>query len=84
MSARFTANFTVLLLGAGLLVTLFAFPRTTADWVGVGAGAGAIVLALYSFAQRSQGVYQRIADVLICAVGAWAIVAARWTPWKPA
>ena len=55
MSARFTANFTVLLLGAGLLVALFAFSRTTVDWVGVGAGAAAIVLALYSFAQRSPG-----------------------------
>jgi hypothetical protein len=77
MSARFTTNFTVLLLGAGLVVALFAFSRTTVDWVGLGAGAASIVLALYSFAQRHQGIYQRIADVAICAIGAWAIVAAR-------
>jgi hypothetical protein len=77
MSARFAANFVVLLIGAGLVVTTFAFSATTVDWVAVGVGAAAIVLALYSFAQRHQGVYQRIADVVICAVGAWAIVAAR-------
>jgi hypothetical protein len=77
MSARFTVNFAVLLVGAGLIVTLFAFSVATADWVGTGAGAAAIVLALYSFAQPHQGAYQRAADVVICAVGAWAIVAAR-------
>jgi hypothetical protein len=77
MSARFVANFVALLIGAGLVVTVFAFPYTTVDAVATGVGAAAIVLALYSFAQRDQGVYQRIADVVICAVGAWAIVAAR-------
>jgi hypothetical protein len=34
-------------------------------------------MALYSFAATDQGVYQRIADVVICALGVWAIVAAR-------
>ena len=77
MSARFTANFVVLLLGAGLVVTAFAFSLSTTDWVGLGAGAGAILLALYSFAQPHQGVYQRVADVAICLVGAWAIASAR-------
>jgi hypothetical protein len=78
MSARFTANFAVLLLGAGLIVTTFAFsPAGTASWVCVGVGGTSILVALYSFAMRHQGVYQRIADVLICLLGAWAIVAAR-------
>jgi hypothetical protein len=76
MSARFIANFLVLLLGAGLVVTTFAFSTTTADWVGVGAGSAATLVALVSFALPQQGAYQRIADVVICAVGAWAIVAA--------
>lgn len=77
MSARFTANFSVLVLGAGLLIILYAFTRATSDWVAVGVGATAIVMALYSFAAADQGVYQRVADVFICALGAWAIVAAR-------
>lgn len=77
MSARFAVNFTVLLLGAGLLVILFSLGRPAADWVAVGAGAGALVMALYSFACTDQGVYQRVADVAIAALGAWAIVAAR-------
>jgi hypothetical protein len=77
MSARFTANFLVLLLGAGLVVATFAFSATTSDWVGVGAGGASALVALYSFALPHQGAYQRIADVVICVVGAWAIVAAR-------
>lgn len=77
MSARFATNFTVLLMGTALLIFLFAFGRGTADWLALGVGAGAIVMALYSFAMPEQGIYQRIADVLIAAVGAWAIVAAR-------
>jgi hypothetical protein len=77
MSARFAANFSVLLLGAAILVLLFAFGRPLTDWVALGAGAGAIVMALYSFAMPAQGIYQRIADPLIATVGTWAIVAAR-------
>lgn len=67
----------VLLLGAGLVVTTFAFSATTVDWVAVGVGGVAAVVALYSFALAHQGAYQRVADVVICVVGAWAIVAAR-------
>ena len=77
MSARFTANFLVLLLGAGLVVATFAFSPATADWVGLGVGGAAALIALYSFALPRQGAYQRSADVVICAVGVWAIVAAR-------
>ena len=77
MSARFYTNFLVLMLGAALLVVLFAMGRTTADWVAVGAGSCAVVLALYSFACSEQGVYQRLADVAIATLGGWAIVAAR-------
>jgi hypothetical protein len=77
MSARFAVNFLVLLVGAGVLVVVFAFPGQTAGWTTVGAGATAIVAALSNFALAHQGVYQRLADVLICAVGAYAIVAAR-------
>jgi hypothetical protein len=77
MSARFTANFVVLLLGAGLVVTVFAFSATTVDAVALGVGAVATLAALYSFALPHQGAYQRVADVVICAVGAWTIVAAR-------
>jgi hypothetical protein len=77
MSVRFTANFTVLLAGAGLVVCAFAFSLRTLDWLAVGVGAAAIGVALTSFAVRHQGVYQRVADVVICAVGAWAIVAGR-------
>ena len=77
MSARFVANFVVLLVGAALLVFLYAFGNPLAQWVAVGAGSAAIVMGMYSFASAEQGVYQRIADVVICALGAWAIVAAR-------
>jgi hypothetical protein len=77
MSARFATNYLVLLLGAALLILLFALGRPVADWVAVGAGATAIVLALYSFAMPAQGVAQRLADPAIAAVGTWAIVAAR-------
>ena len=77
MSARFVANFVVLLLGAALLVFLYAFGNPLAQWVAVGVGCVAILMALYSFASVRQGVYQRIADVFICALGVWAIVAAR-------
>jgi len=77
MSARFATNFTVLLLGAATLVLLFALGRPLTDWVALGAGAAAIVMALYSFAMPAQGIFQRIADPLIVLVGVWAIVAAR-------
>ena len=77
MSIRFTVNFVVLLVGAGLVVCAFAFSTPTLHWIAVGAGAAAIVMGLTSFAARHQGAYQRVADVLICLVGAWAIVAAR-------
>ncbi len=77
MSARFATNFVVLLLGAAVLVLLFAFGRPVTGWVAVGGGATAIVMALYSFAMPAQGVYQRVADPVIVAVGTWAIVAAR-------
>jgi hypothetical protein len=77
MSARFVINFAVLLLGAGLAVVCFAFSNETAEWVSVGAGGTAIVLAMVNFALAHQGVYQRVADVLIAGVGAWAIVGAR-------
>ena len=77
MSARFVANFIVLLLGAGLVVVVFAFSTDTAHWIALGIGATTVVMALYSFASADQGAYQRVADVVICALGAWAIVAAR-------
>ena len=77
MSARFATNFAVLLLGGAVLVLLFAFGRSPTDWVALGAGATAIVMALYSFAMPAQGVYQRVADAVIATVGTWAIVAAR-------
>jgi hypothetical protein len=77
MFARFTANFLVLLLGAGLVVVTFAYPAPTFDGISLGVGAAVIVIALFNFALPDQGVYQRIADVGICAVGAWAIVAAQ-------
>jgi hypothetical protein len=77
MSARFTTNFVVLLVGAGLVTVIFAFSGETAGWVSVGAGATAAVAALSNFALAHQGVYQRVADVVICGIGVWAIVAAR-------
>jgi len=77
MSARFATNFSVLLLGAAVLILLFAFGRPLADWISLGAGAAAIVMALFSFAMPAQGVYQRVADPMIVTVGTWAIVAAR-------
>ena len=77
MSARFMANFVVLLVGAGVVVTGFAFSTATLDWTAVGAGAIVIVAALANFALRHQGVYQRTADVAIGLIGAWLIVAAR-------
>jgi hypothetical protein len=77
MSARFATNFVVLLLGSALLILLFSLGRPVADWVALGAGAGAIVMALFSFAMPAQGVAQRLADPAIATVGAWAIVAAR-------
>jgi hypothetical protein len=77
MSARFATNFAVLLLGAAILVLLFAFGRSLTGWVALGAGAAAIAMALYSFAMPEQGVYQRVADPVIVVVGTWAIVAAR-------
>lgn len=77
VNARFTCNFVVMTVGAGLLVCLFAFPVTTAGWIAVGVGAVAVVMALYGFASTDQGALQRVAEVLICLLGVWAIVAAR-------
>ena len=76
MSARFVANFVTLIVGAGLAVALFAFSFQTAHWIALGVGAVAVLMALYSFATARQGVYQRIADVAICGLGVWAVVAA--------
>ena len=76
MLARFTANFVILITGSGLLVALFAFSFGPAHWIVLGVGVMAVVMALMSFAAADQGVYQRIADVVICALGAWGVVAA--------
>ena len=76
MSARFIANLVILIIGAGLLVALFAFSFAPAHWIALGVGAVAILMALYSFASAHQGIYQRIADVAICGLGVWAAVAA--------
>jgi hypothetical protein len=77
MSARFVTNFVGLLAGSALVTVIFAFPGDTAGWVSVGAGGVVIVIALVNFALAHQGVYQRWADAIMVAVGAWAIVAAR-------
>lgn len=77
MSARFSTNFVVLLLAAGLLILLFALGRPVADWISLGSGAATIVLALYSFTLPTQGIPQRLLDVALATVGTWAIVAAR-------
>ena len=77
MSARFVTNFLSLLIGAAILIAVYAFARDVSDWVAVGGGAAAILLAAYSFASVDQGIYQRIADLFIALVGTWAIVAAR-------
>lgn len=77
MSARFTTNFVALLAGAGLVTVVFALSIETAGWVSVGAGAVAIVAALWNCALPHQGIYQRCADAVMCVVGAWAIVSAR-------
>jgi hypothetical protein len=77
LSARFVVNYVILLLGAAVLVFLYAFGRPVVSWVALGAGAAAIVCALVSFASVQQGVFQRIADLFIALVGTWSIVAAR-------
>lgn len=77
MSARFTTNFLILLLGAGLAMVTFAFSHVTAGWVALGVGSAGILVAAHNFALPHQGAYQRTADVVIAAVSAWAIVAAQ-------
>jgi hypothetical protein len=77
MSVRFSVNFSVLILGAALAVFAVGLPVSAAGWIGVGVGATSIVLALGSFAAADQGAAQRIADLAIVTLGAWAIVAAR-------
>ena len=76
MSARFTTNFLILLLGAALVIVTFAFSHTTAGWVALGVGSAGVLLAAHNFALPHQGAHQRAADVVIAAVSAWAIVAA--------
>lgn len=77
MSARFVTNFAGLLAGCALVTVIFAFPGETAGWLSVGAGSLAVVVALVNLALAHQGAYQRCADAIMAAVGAWAIVAAR-------
>ena len=76
MSARFTTNFLILLLGAALAIVTFAFSHATAGWVALGVGAVGVLLGAQNFALAHQGAYQRAADVVIAVVSAWAIVAA--------
>ncbi len=77
MSARFTTNLVILLLGAALVAVTFAFAHGTAGWVALGVGSAAILAAAHNFALPDQGAYQRTADVAIAALGAWTIVAAQ-------
>jgi hypothetical protein len=76
MSARFAVNFVALIVGAGLALVLFAFSFQTAHWIAIGVGGAAVVMALVSFASANQGVFQRLADVVLFGLGAWAVVAA--------
>lgn len=77
MSARFTTNLVILLLGAGLVVVTFAFAHGTAGWVALGVGSAAVLAAAHNFALPDQGAYQRTADITIAVLGAWTIVAAQ-------
>jgi hypothetical protein len=71
---RFISAVCFSIAGATLAVGAFVFTPSAERWLGVGVGAGCLALLLSVFAARGRGTFQRLLDVVLAPICAWAIV----------
>jgi hypothetical protein len=74
---RFLSNLAVLLAGALLLAASLSFAAATTSWLGLGAACAVLVIVLAALPVRGRGPVQRCFDLIVLAVAAWSVVAAR-------
>jgi hypothetical protein len=76
MTARFTSNLTILVVGAFLAAARFAFDADTVRWIALGAGASAVIIVAATFLAYGRGPVQRVIDVVTALTAGWAVVSA--------
>jgi len=75
MNSRYATNILLGAIAGLLLVCSFAFAAVTFQWIMLGAGIAATVVAASAAAIRSRGYIQRGLDLVAAAVGVWTIIA---------
>ena len=73
---RFISGLCFFIAGATLAVGAFVFTPDAERWLGVGVGAGTLVLLLAVFAASGRGTLQRLLDCLLLPIAAWSVVSA--------
>jgi hypothetical protein len=76
MTARFTSNLTILIIGASLAAARFSFDADAVRWVAFGAGASTVVIVAAAFLAYGRGPMQRALDVGMALTAGWAVVSA--------
>jgi hypothetical protein len=76
VTARFTSNLTILLVGAFLAAAHFVFDPGAVRWIAFGAGAGTVVIVATAFLAYGRGPTQRTIDVAMALTAGWAAVSA--------
>jgi hypothetical protein len=76
VTARFTSNLTILIIGAFLAAARSAFGAGTVRWIAFGAGAGVVVIVAAAFLAYGRGPVQRVIDVITALTAGWAVVSA--------
>lgn len=75
MRTRFLSNLALTLLGGFVVVTSQAFGVPTFEWLMLGGGIAALLLAAPGLALASRGIAQRGLDGATTILGAWTIIA---------
>jgi hypothetical protein len=74
--SRFISVLCFAIAGATLAVGAFLFTPNAERWLGVGVGSGVLVVLLGAFATSGRGLLQRLLDLGLAPIAAWAVVSA--------
>jgi hypothetical protein len=80
MTARFSSNLLILLIGVLLLAASLGFGDPVIGWLGFTGGCLVTVAVLWAFTVRGRGTAQRVLDAATVLVGAWLIIGSRAFP----
>jgi hypothetical protein len=76
VTARFTSNLAILIIGASLASARFAFDADTVRWIAFGSGAGALIIVAAAFLTYGRGPVQRALDAVAALIAGWTTVSA--------